>query len=44
MDENNVIDANTAFVALSLFNILRMPMTMVPLLISTIPPSSLNLK
>ncbi|KAG4074937.1 hypothetical protein HA402_009362, partial [Bradysia odoriphaga] len=34
MDEKNDIDANTAFVALSLFNILRMPMTMVPLLIS----------
>lgn len=34
MDEDNDIDANTAFVALSLFNILRMPMTMVPLLIS----------
>lgn len=44
MDENNVIDANTAFVALSLFNILRMPMTMVPLLISYYTTSALNLK
>ncbi|KAJ6648205.1 Multidrug resistance-associated protein 1 [Pseudolycoriella hygida] len=34
MDPSNKIDATTAFVALSLFNILRMPMTMVPLLIS----------
>lgn len=34
MDENNDINATNSFVALSLFNILRMPMTMVPLLIS----------
>ena len=34
VDENNVLDASTAFVSLSLFNILRFPLSMLPMLIS----------
>lgn len=34
IDENNVLDAKTAFVALSLFNILRLPLSLLPTLIS----------
>ncbi|XP_065356725.1 multidrug resistance-associated protein 1 isoform X5 [Calliphora vicina] len=34
IDENNVLDATKTFVSLSLFNILRFPLTMLPMLIS----------
>ncbi|KAJ8896862.1 hypothetical protein PR048_002208 [Dryococelus australis] len=33
-DERNILDAKTAFVGLSLFNILRFPLSMLPMLIS----------
>ena len=36
LDENNVLDASTAFVSLSLFNILRFPMSILPHIISTL--------
>lgn len=36
VDENNVLDATTAFVSLSLFNILRFPLSMLPMLISNL--------
>ncbi|XP_065155853.1 multidrug resistance-associated protein 1 isoform X1 [Atheta coriaria] len=34
VDEKNVLDATTAFVSLSLFNILRFPLSMLPMMIS----------
>uniref|UniRef100_T1H0W7 ABC transmembrane type-1 domain-containing protein n=1 Tax=Megaselia scalaris TaxID=36166 RepID=T1H0W7_MEGSC len=34
VDENNDLDATTAFVSLSLFNILRMPLMMLPMMIT----------
>uniref|UniRef100_A0A665WVS5 ATP-binding cassette, sub-family C (CFTR/MRP), member 3 n=1 Tax=Echeneis naucrates TaxID=173247 RepID=A0A665WVS5_ECHNA len=36
IDENNVLDAEKAFVSLSLFNILRFPLNMLPQVISSI--------
>ena len=36
IDENNVLDASTAFVSLALFNILRFPMTVLPGIISSL--------
>ena len=36
LDDKNVLDASTAFVSLSLFNILRFPMTVLPNVISNI--------
>lgn len=36
LDENNVLDATTAFVSLALFNILRFPMTVLSDIISAI--------
>ena len=36
VDENNVLDAEKAFVSLALFNILRFPLSMVPQVISNI--------
>lgn len=35
VDENNVLDAEKAFVSLSLFNILRFPLNMLPQVISS---------
>ena len=35
-DINNILDAEKAFVSLSLFNILRFPMSMLPQIISSI--------
>lgn len=35
-DPNHVLDAETAFVSLSLFNILRFPLSMLPMLISSL--------
>lgn len=36
VDENNVLDAERAFVSLSLFNILRFPLNMLPQVISSL--------
>ncbi|XP_043841698.1 ATP-binding cassette sub-family C member 2 [Dromiciops gliroides] len=36
VDENNVLDAQKAFTSITLFNILRFPLSMLPLLISSI--------
>lgn len=36
IDEDNVLDATKTFVSLSLFNILRFPLTMLPMLISNL--------
>ena len=33
IDENNVLDANTAFVSLTLFNLLRVPLNILPMLV-----------
>lgn len=35
IDETNVINANTAFVSLTLFNIMRMPLIMFPMALSS---------
>uniref|UniRef100_A0A7N8XN14 ATP-binding cassette, sub-family C (CFTR/MRP), member 3 n=1 Tax=Mastacembelus armatus TaxID=205130 RepID=A0A7N8XN14_9TELE len=44
VDENNVLDAEKAFVSLSLFNILRFPLNMLPQVISSIVQTSISLK
>lgn len=44
VDENNHLDASTAFVSLSLFNILRFPLTMLPHLITTMIMTSVSVK
>ncbi|XP_078793298.1 ATP-binding cassette sub-family C member 3 isoform X1 [Oryzias latipes] len=44
VDENNVLDAKRAFVSLSLFNILRFPLNMLPQVISSIAQASVSLK
>ena len=36
VDENNVLDANTAFVSLTLFNLLRVPLNILPMLVSNV--------
>lgn len=36
IDENNVLDASTAFVSMSLFNLMRIPMTLLPDIISAV--------
>ena len=36
IDDNNILDADKAFVSLSLFNILRFPLSMVPQVISSL--------
>ena len=33
IDENNILDANTAFVSLTLFNLLRIPLNILPMLV-----------
>ncbi|XP_072313056.1 ATP-binding cassette sub-family C member 3 isoform X2 [Eucyclogobius newberryi] len=43
-DENNVLDAERAFVSLSLFNILRFPLNMLPQVISSMVQASVSLK
>ncbi|CAG2053139.1 unnamed protein product [Timema podura] len=43
-DTNNVLDAKTAFVSLSLFNILRFPLSMLPMLISNMVQASVSIK
>ncbi|XP_074518633.1 ATP-binding cassette sub-family C member 3 isoform X2 [Halichoeres trimaculatus] len=44
VDENNVLDAKRAFVSLSLFNILRFPLNMLPQVISSLVQASVSLK
>nr|CAD7261608.1 unnamed protein product [Timema shepardi] len=44
VDENNVLDAQTAFVSLSLFNIIRMPLAMMPMLIVSLTQVSVSIK
>nr|CAD7445720.1 unnamed protein product [Timema bartmani] len=44
IDENNVLDAEIAFVSLSLFNIIRMPLGMIPMLITTIIQALVSLE
>ncbi|XP_069785764.1 ATP-binding cassette sub-family C member 3 isoform X2 [Narcine bancroftii] len=43
VDENNVLDAQKAFVSLSLFNILRFPLNMLPQVISSIVQATVSL-
>ncbi|XP_065206730.1 multidrug resistance-associated protein 1-like isoform X3 [Planococcus citri] len=42
--EKNVLDAKTAFVSLSLFNILRFPLSMLPMMISNLVQTSVSVK
>nr|XP_033962957.1 LOW QUALITY PROTEIN: canalicular multispecific organic anion transporter 2 [Pseudochaenichthys georgianus] len=44
IDENNILDAEKAFVSLSLFNILRFPLNMLPQVISSMVQASVSLK
>ncbi|KAM9392165.1 multidrug resistance-associated protein 1 isoform 2-T2 [Pholidichthys leucotaenia] len=44
IDENNVLDAQKAFVSLALFNILRFPLNMLPMVISSMVQASVSLK
>nr|XP_009677166.1 PREDICTED: canalicular multispecific organic anion transporter 2 isoform X1 [Struthio camelus australis] len=44
VDEKNVLDAEKAFVSLSLFNILRFPLSMLPQVISNLAQTSVSLK
>eukprot|EP00062_Callorhinchus_milii_P022853 gi/632981074/ref/XP_007907389.1/ PREDICTED: canalicular multispecific organic anion transporter 2 [Callorhinchus milii] len=44
VDENNVLDAQKAFVSLALFNVLRFPLNMLPQVISSIVQASVSLK
>ncbi|KAK4305327.1 hypothetical protein Pmani_022778 [Petrolisthes manimaculis] len=44
LSPDNVLDANIAFVSLSLFNLLRFPFVMLPLLISSMVQANVSLK
>ncbi|XP_025062211.1 multidrug resistance-associated protein 1 isoform X6 [Alligator sinensis] len=44
IDENNVLDAQKAFVSLALFNILRFPLNILPMVISSVVQASVSLK
>ncbi|XP_066442933.1 ATP-binding cassette sub-family C member 3 [Eleutherodactylus coqui] len=44
VDEKNVLDAEKAFVSLSLFNILRFPLNMLPQVISNLAQTSVSIK
>ncbi|XP_038183485.1 multidrug resistance-associated protein 1 isoform X3 [Arvicola amphibius] len=44
VDENNILDAKKAFVSLALFNILRFPLNILPMVISSIVQASVSLK
>ncbi|XP_006833709.1 PREDICTED: canalicular multispecific organic anion transporter 2 [Chrysochloris asiatica] len=44
VDQNNVLDAEKAFVSLTLFNILKMPLNMLPQLVSSMIQTSVSLK
>ncbi|KAJ8319362.1 hypothetical protein KUTeg_004453 [Tegillarca granosa] len=43
-DPNNILDAEKAFVSLSLFNILRFPLSMLPQVISSLVQANVSLK
>ncbi|XP_022169430.1 multidrug resistance-associated protein 1-like isoform X2 [Myzus persicae] len=43
-DDSHILDAQTAFVSLSLFNILRFPISMLPMLVSNVVQSSVSVK
>lgn len=43
-DPNNVLDSQKAFVSLSLFNILRFPLSMLPMMIAGLVQSSVSVK
>ncbi|KFV82781.1 Canalicular multispecific organic anion transporter 1, partial [Struthio camelus australis] len=42
VDENNVLDAQKAFTAISLFNVLRFPMAMLPLVVSSLVQTNVS--
>uniref|UniRef100_A0AAQ6AG73 Multidrug resistance-associated protein 1 n=1 Tax=Amphiprion ocellaris TaxID=80972 RepID=A0AAQ6AG73_AMPOC len=44
IDEHNILDAQKAFVSLALFNILRFPLNMLPMVISSMVQASVSLK
>ncbi|XP_050173260.1 multidrug resistance-associated protein 1 [Myiozetetes cayanensis] len=44
IDKTNILDAQKAFVSLALFNILRFPLNMLPMVISNIVEASVSLK
>uniref|UniRef100_A0A8C6UW71 Multidrug resistance-associated protein 1 n=1 Tax=Neogobius melanostomus TaxID=47308 RepID=A0A8C6UW71_9GOBI len=44
VDERNILDAQKAFVSLALFNILRFPLNMLPMVISSLVQASVSLK
>ncbi|KAM6265832.1 ATP-binding cassette sub-family C member 2 [Porphyrio hochstetteri] len=44
VDENNVLDAQKAFTAISLFNVLRFPMAMLPLVLSSLVQTNVSTK
>ena len=44
IDENNVLDASTAFVSLTLFNLLRLPLTFLPMLVMMLVQSTVTIK
>ncbi|XP_051994835.1 multidrug resistance-associated protein 1 isoform X4 [Xyrauchen texanus] len=44
VDEQNVLDAQKAFVSLALFNILRFPLNMLPMVISSMVQASVSMK
>lgn len=44
VNKNNVLDAQKAFVSLALFNILRFPLNILPMVISSIVQASVSLK
>ncbi|XP_074036471.1 multidrug resistance-associated protein 1-like [Leptinotarsa decemlineata] len=44
VDENNVLDANKAFVSISLFNIIRYPMSLLPMTISNLIQTWVSVK
>ncbi|XP_049823779.1 multidrug resistance-associated protein 1 isoform X4 [Aethina tumida] len=44
VDESNVLDANKAYVSISLFNILRFPLSMLPMMISNMVQTWVSVK
>ncbi|XP_015722690.1 canalicular multispecific organic anion transporter 1 isoform X2 [Coturnix japonica] len=42
VDENNVLDAQKAFTSISLFNVLRFPMAMLPMVLSSLVQTSVS--
>uniref|UniRef100_A0A069DZT4 ABC-type glutathione-S-conjugate transporter n=1 Tax=Panstrongylus megistus TaxID=65343 RepID=A0A069DZT4_9HEMI len=42
--EENILDAKTAFVSLSLFNLLRFPLSMLPMMITSVIQTSVSVK